>query len=610
MYEALADAVEEAVFITEPQGRMIYANPALERLTGYTVADFQFPQADNPFLHPDDAERVGRFIAEFIAGGARTSEPIENRFSDRWGQTRRYRSLLSRVTFEGKEAIQFVTRRAEEESAAVEEPGVLRDFRAIVENAGDGIVKLDRQGRFIFTNATFQRIVGRDSVALGRGDLAAVAHAQDDARRFLVPGRFQTRLVGANGEVVWVEVVVTPLAEGGEVLATVRDVTEKRRLEQQLERRQRFESLGLLAGGIAHDFNNLLTVVGVNATLCEMAARKGTDPVPLLVDIHLACAKAATICQRLLTAAGRAQMTRARIDLSAVVVEVAQLMASSLPPGARLSTEVAGPANIEGDAGAIQSVLMNLVTNAAESLEGRPGKVTVSVDLLDCSRDDLARLEGEGAAAPGRFARVLVKDDGTGMNEATRARMFDPFFTTKAAGHGLGLSAVLGTVRAHAGGISVESSPGLGTSVAVFLPLAKPPEPHEGEDAASGPPRSKRGAGRTILLADDEDALRRSVGKILEAAGYRVISAKDGLEAIAAWRDHKTTIDVALLDAVMPHAGGIAAAIEIRNAARKVPIVIMTGYSVDDIAADGVTVLTKPFTAEVLLSTLDRVIAG
>ena len=196
------------------------------------------------------------------------------------------------------------------------------------------------------------------------------------------------------------------------------------------------------------------------------------------------------------------------------------------------------------------------------------------------------------------------------MNDATRARMFDPFFTTKEAGHGLGLSAVLGTVRAHGGGISVESSPGLGTSVAVLLPLAKPPQESAATDDSTGPPRSKRGAGRTILLADDEDALRRSVGKILEAAGYRVIAAKDGLEAIAAWREHKTTIDVALLDAVMPHAGGIAAAIEIRNAGRHVPIVIMTGYTVDDIAAEGVTVLPKPFTSAVLLDTLDRVMAG
>ena len=141
-------------------------------------------------------------------------------------------------------------------------------------------------------------------------------------------------------------------------------------------------------------------------------------------------------------------------------------------------------------------------------------------------------------------------------------------------------------------------------------PATKPAEGEGPEDASGGPSKSKRGVGRTILLADDEEALRRSVGKILEASGYRVIAAKDGLEAIAAWRDHKAARDVALLDAVMPHAGGIAAAIEIRNAARHVPIVIMTGYAVEDIAAEGVTVLSKPFSTEVLLATLDRVVAA
>jgi PAS domain S-box-containing protein len=610
-YLALAEAVEEAVFVTEPQGRMLYANGALERLTGYTADDFQFPQTDNPFLHPDDAERVGRFIADFVESGASVSAAIENRFSDRWGQTRAYRSVLSRIAVDGKEAVQFVTRRADPGDPANPEPEMLRDYRAIVHNAGDGIVKLDRLGRFLFANGRFQQMVAHDAVALGRRTVADVVHPDDGAARFLAPGRFEARLVDARGEVVSVEVVVTALMPGEGVLAIVRDVTEQRRLEQQLARRQRLEGLGLLAGGIAHDFNNLLTVISVNATLSESSASRGGDSTSFLREIQRACGQAAKICQRLLTAAGRAQMARARLDLAALAVEVVDLLRTSVSPDSQISVEVAGPVQVDGDAGALQSLLMNLLTNAVDALGKRSGRVTVSVDVAECGADTLARLDSMGAVRPGQFARIRVKDTGTGIDEATRARMFDPFFTTKSAGHGLGLSSVLGTVRAHAGGIAIESTPGLGTSVTVLLPSAGHETEGSGSEVSPGKsPRTSRGEGRTVLVADDEDALRRSVSLILQDAGYRVILAKDGLEAIEAWRNQKDAIDVALLDAVMPHAGGVAAAIEIRNAPRSVPVVIMTGYTTEDIAGDGLTVLPKPFTAEALLALLDRVIAS
>jgi PAS domain S-box-containing protein len=609
-YLALAQAVEEAVFITEPSGQMLYANAALERLTGYSVADFQFPQADNPFLHPDDAERVGRFIADFIASGAPVSGLIENRFTDRWGRTRTYRSVLARISLNGKEAVQFVTRQVGQSDSAEPEPGLLRDYRAIVLNAGDGIIKLDARGRFHFANSRFQEMVGRDAVALGRCTISDLVHPDDGGDRFTVPGKFEARLVDARGEVVCVDVVVTPLPPGEEVLALVRDVTEKRRLEQQLERRQRLESLGLLAGGIAHDFNNLLTVMATNATLSELALARGESAEAFLDEIHRASGRAAIICKRLLTAAGRAQLTRTHLDLSALAREVADLLRPSIPPDAHVSVEVARQVEVEGDAGALQSLIMNLLTNAVEALSGGRGYVTVVVDAVECEAETLARLDSVSAVRPGWFARLRVEDTGTGLDERTRERMFEPFFTTKAAGHGLGLSSVLGTVRAHEGGIAVESKPGQGTLITVLLPSAdsrRAMQDETGTRSRSTSPPS--GQGRTVLLADDETMLRRSVGRILEEAGYRVLLAKDGLEAIAAWREHRNEIDLALLDAVMPHAGGLAAAIEIRNDVRHVPVVIMTGFTTEDISREGLLVLPKPFTADALLKLVGGVVA-
>jgi PAS domain S-box-containing protein len=602
-YRLLAETVDAAVFITDPQGRMVYANAGLEKLTGYTAADFQFPQADNPFLHREDAARVGKFIADFFASGAPISEPIENRFCDRWGQTRVYRSVLSRIRFDGQEAIQFVTRPVPSTAPVAE---LLRDYRAIVHSAGDGIVKLDAMGRFHFANERFQDLVGRDAVGLGRMRIAQVIPAEDDEGRYLVPGRFEGRLVKEGGDAVSVEVVVTSLDPEPEVLAIVRDVTHKRQLEQELERRQRLESLGLLAGGIAHDFNNLLTVIGANAALAERSVARGRDSRESLREILLACTQAGNICQRLLAAAGRARVTRARLDVAALAVEVVELVRSSVPPEARLSVVTSGPAPIEGDAGALQSLLMNLLTNAVEALGARAGRVSVTVDALECERDVLSRFDGTQGAAPGRYARLRVADTGAGLDEATRARMFDPFFTTKSAGHGLGLSAVLGTVRAHGGGIAVESTVGQGTTFDVLIPIAVAPS---APPPASRVAQSRRGEGRTILVADDEDAVRRTVARMLEDAGYHVIAVRDGLEAISAVRARGEDITVVLLDAVMPHAGGLAAALEIRGFPRRLPIVIMTGYTTDDFRMAGVEVLAKPFSVEELLAVLDRAVA-
>jgi two-component system cell cycle sensor histidine kinase/response regulator CckA len=271
------------------------------------------------------------------------------------------------------------------------------------------------------------------------------------------------------------------------------------------------------------------------------------------------------------------------------------------------------PAEIEGDAGALQSLVMNLVTNAKDSLPDGRGFIAISVGVTSRDRKALDRLDIDGGASPGLFAYVRVRDTGIGIDETARARMFDPFFTTKSTGHGLGLSSVVGTVRAHHGGIDVESVPGAGTTITVFLPLAaeasEAPRTDAGlpaaGDVASAIP-SRGGEGRLVLLADDEGSLRRSIARLLEDAGYRIIPARDGLEAIEAVRTRGDEIAIALLDAVMPHAGGLAAALAIRGAGHAIPIVIMTGYPTDEIAGEGVVVLRKPFEPATLLRMLER----
>lgn len=601
-HRLLAEAVDEAVFITELDGRMLYANGALQRLTGYSAEDFRLSQDDRPFLHREDAPRVARFIGEFLESGAEVSGPLENRFVDRWGQTHWFRSVLGRVRFQDRDALQFVTRqidRADEASPTID---LLREYRILVQNAGDGITKLDARGRFLFVNDRFREIVGRDFAELGRLMVSDLLHPdkRTDSARFLVPGQFETQLVKAGGDIVSVEVVVSPLTPGTEIMALVRDVTEQRRLQRELHNREKLHGLALLAGGVAHDLNSFLAVVRNNSALAEAAEAEERPLKPYLQEIRQACSKAASLCTRLLAASGTAPMRRARIELGATVEEIVTLIRPSIPHTIAVTWQSEARVVVSGDVASLQPLVMNLVTNASDAIGDRSGRIEIEVGAFEHTAESLARVDPGGQLGPGLAGFIRVSDDGSGMDEDTRARMFDPFFTTKSAGHGLGLSSVLGTVRAHQGAIRVESTKGVGTTVTVFLPLAAQERIVETKVPA-------RGGGRpVVLVADDEPALRRSITLMLSSAGFTTVEANDGVEAVEAVRQ-RADIAVVLLDASMPCMGGVEATRHIRALRPGLPIVMMSGYTQEPLV--GIEMVTKPFEPEPLVALLYSVIA-
>lgn len=606
-YELLASCVGAIVFVTEPGGRMLFANDALLRETGYTVADFQFPQDQNPFLHPDDAARVGAFIAAFAAGDALVSEPIDNRFFDRWGQEQWCRSVLAKVRYGGAQALQFVTRRLDEEGIAAPHSAAVMDYHVLVEGAGDGIARIDGEGRILFGNRRFLELVGRDAVSLGHQPIGALLHPDETAMapRFLSPGRFETRLSTPAGDVVWVDVNVAPLASAADRLAIMRDVTEKRRLEQERRHQQKLESLGLLAGGVAHDFNNVLMVVQSNASLAASRARTGRDVEPFLDEILHACDRAAGLCRQMLAYAGRSQITWMRFDLGQFVDDLARLVRAGVPESAELELALASPApHVEGDVDALRPVLMNLVTNAAEALGGAPGHIRVEVGSQSVDRAYLRAAEMGAALAAGEYAFVRVTDTGAGMDDETRGRMFDPFFTTKPSGHGLGLSSALGVVRSHRGAIHVDTERGRGTAITVLLPpsTATPlPAPARRREA------ELRGTG-TILVADDQDGVRNALAALLEEHGFTVVAVADGEAAVAECMARRTEILLALLDVIMPRLGGVEAGRRIRAAWPGLPIVLMSGYTAGLPLLAGAEILAKPFRPDALFAVLQRLL--
>jgi PAS domain S-box-containing protein len=530
---------------------------------------------------------VGQFIAEFLASGDAISAPVENRFCDRWGQTRWFRSVLARVRYRGRDAIQFVTRPVDSEGPRADM--LLRDYRALVENAGDGIAKLDAQGRFLFANERLRQIVGRDAVALGHSLVADLVHPsrREEGLRFLRPGAFETCLLRDGGQIAEVDVVVTPLGPEPEFMALIRDVTEKRTLERELRRRERLQSLGLLAGSVAHDLNGFLGVVQANRALAARAAEAGRSPAAYLEEIGRACDTAAATCKQLLTGAGRATR-RAPIDLGAVVARTLRMLRSSIDEGVVVESITSPGMIIDGDEAALEALVVNLVTNAVDAVSDVHPTRRVVVTVAPTSQ-----------AAGARGSDLKVEDNGVGIDPATREHMFDPFFTAKQSGHGLGLSSVLGIVQTHSGSIAVDSEPGRGTKVVVSFPLSRPPS--RSAELVPSAPSPTRGF---VVIADDEPAFRRSVRLLLDDAGFDTREAADGEEALELVRGNVGQVVAVVLDSRLPKLPGSEVARAMKEARPDLPVIMVSGDlgAVDAVA--GVSLLAKAFEPTALLRLL------
>lgn len=368
-------------------------------------------------------------------------------------------------------------------------------------------------------------------------------------------------------------------------VALQREASERRRaeaarlaVERQMFETQKLESLGTFAGGVAHDFNNILTGILGNADLARRKLAPGHPATECLDRVLGASERAAALTGQLLDYVGRGGARRERIDLDAVIQDMRPLLVASIPRKVLLRLEPGGAIpRVEGDATQIRQVVANLVANGAEACDREGGTVTVRT----------------GVSADGRCV-LEVEDSGSGIDAETLARIFDPFFSTKFTGRGLGLAAVHGIVRAHAGNVSVDSRPGRGTIFRVDLPAA--PEAVAGPEPVARPAAT----GAAILVVDDEPSIRELARAALEEEGFRVLEAADGTEAVALFLDRGAEIGLVLTDMTMPRMHGDEALAAIRAAGGEVPAVLMTGYSEVEAAGRFETlrlrgILKKPF---------------
>lgn len=399
------------------------------------------------------------------------------------------------------------------------------------------------------------------------------------------------------------------------VLAVVTDITdrihearEREEFEAQVRQAQKLESIGVLAGGIAHDFNNLLTGVLGNVELALEDAPTSSPLHHYLRDIEDASLQAADLTAQLLAYAGKTAIAPSVIELSALVQEMAPLLRTGLVGGAELRVRHIGkPAWTRADATQIRQVLMNLVTNAFEALPEQGGLVEIETRVSNAS-GELAETDASFDRIPGdEHASIQVRDNGCGMAPETQKRIYEPFYSTKFEGRGLGLAGTLGIVRSHDGQLVVESRLGEGTVFRVLLPLVDSAEPEPKPEATA---RHAVSAARgTILVVDDERAVRLVSERQLKALGYRAISAASGREALDLLIGAQDEFDASLIDLTMPDWPGERAAVNLRAVREDLPIIFMTGHSERDAlertkGIENARFLAKPFRRDQLATAL------
>ncbi|GEM_PF-1484512 len=394
-----------------------------------------------------------------------------------------------------------------------------------------------------------------------------------------------------------------------QVLSRLQFVETRRRLETQLQHVQKLESLGVLAGGIAHDFNNLLVGILGNADLALLSLPEEHEARRPLEGILRAGRRAADLCRQMLAYAGRGPMERRLVDLGRLVQEMVELLRTSA--GRNVSLEMTfgeGLPLVEGDPTQLRQVILNLVTNAAEALEARPGTVRISLEAVAAA--DLPPGLHFGHGEPpggGTYVRLQVTDDGKGMDDEVRQKIFDPFFSTKRPGRGIGMAAVAGILRIHGAAIDVASAPGEGTTVTVWFPASSgtapdlPPAP-EVEDG------TWRGHG-TALVVDDEEPVRDVGARMLAELGYDVVTANDGVEALETLETLGDRVRLVLLDLTMPRMDGRHCLARIRERWPDLPVILTSGWDEGGFRDTGgpTAFLHKPWRRGELLAALREV---
>lgn len=612
-FRQITENVVELIALLDLDGRRLYSNPAYRELLGeraVSVGRDAFAE-----VHPEDMGRARAAFARAIATGEtqqaeyrlRLGNGSERQIESHAGVVRGADGHIASVVLVYRD----VTARREAEAR-------LREQASLLDRARDAIVATDLEHRIAYWNASAERLYGWKAGEVFGHRLDALDLGFDPVRfaaaraHLMATGEWRGdfRLRTKTGETVLVEstwsLVVESDGRPRSILTIDTDVTERKKLETQLLRAQRMESIGTLAGGVAHDLNNVLTPIILSI---ELLATKLTceEDRQLIEKTKASATHGAALVQQLLAFARGADAKRTRIDPATALTDLFPLVRQSLPPAIELVLPVGErPWPIQADATQFNQVVINLCLNARDAMPhgGRLEVITRNVNV------DAALSVVNPGTRPGPFVRISVVDNGSGIPASIIERIFDPFFTTKASGKGtgLGLSMVAGILKSHQGFVQVESDPGRGATFHLYFPAVPEPIPTMVRSEA----QSARGTGEGILLIEDEPVVRDTLQLLLQRAGYRVFPAGDGGSGIAEFDRRQEAVALVITDMMLPDQIGTEVVKTLRSRRANLPVIAISGMmasgAFDELLhlKPAVECLAKPLSPTALFSAVRR----
>ena len=570
--------------------RLSFVSKPMEAITGYSREDLEKagPQKLMELIHSEDRESFFRNFNDRLSG-KEVSPSYEFRLVNKIKGTRWVELYSSRIEYEGTPATHTVfldvtDRKLAEEALRQSE----QKFHLLFDNAPVGYQSLDENGCFLDVNQAWLDILGYERhEVIGKwfGDFLPLELVEVFKERFkkniqrhdLIPN-VEFPLLKKDGSIAMVDYMARiGRDEEGHFIRThcaFMDITESRKLEEQLRQSQKMEAVGTLAGGIAHDFNNILAVILGNTELAAFDIPDSNPAAMSLKAIRQASLRAKDMVQQLLAFSRKSDEKSRPFNMTPIIKESMKMLRSAVPTSVAFKQHLSGDlCNVQGDATQIHQIVMNLVTNAAHAMSEEGGLLEVNLENITLQEEKSCF---DWVLSPGKYVRLKVRDTGEGIAPAIIERIFEPYYTTKEVGKGtgMGLSVVHGIVKRHGGGIRVESEVEKGTIFEIYFPALE-----NAAEEKKEPEGEIKGGSERILFVDDEESLVSLNQQRLERLGYNVKSTTKPMEALEWFRTDPDQFDVIITDMTMPQMTGDRLAAEVLKIRPHLSVIICTGYS-------------------------------